>query len=411
MPAFLPTGISGVAESDDGLNWSRVHGPLTEGAVLRPSDDSAAFDYVHVGFTDIIPQTDGSYVALYLGGSADELSLGMGPGSIKGFRMRPGIALSKDGIAWERLLTANPMLDVGDAGSWDSVFCSWPRALPVDAAKPNGEWIMTYHSLVPPDKDGIPRWAVGVAVSTSGSIGPYTKLEGPVLSGGTPGSFDEAGIGTRHVVHNPNGSGLVMVYEGVSGADGRHRLGLATSIDNGRTWNKVMGVGVDPGGPIFEGAPPDDNSWDNGNVGTPWVMQLPDGRWRLYYVGTSRNRAVAIGAAESNELFSSQWTRVEVSGSGMCIDERNAVGETSLILAAERGDAKDVRMLLDLGADPRATSGTGWTALHGAAECGSVSAIQMLLEAGADVLAVTRRARHRLTLHKSTTSRTLLKSC
>jgi len=85
LPAFLPTGISGVAESDDGLNWSRVRGPLTEGAVLRPSDDSAAFDYVHVGFTDIIPQTDGSYVALYLGGSADELSLGMGPGSIKGF--------------------------------------------------------------------------------------------------------------------------------------------------------------------------------------------------------------------------------------------------------------------------------------------------------------------------------------
>lgn len=138
LPAFLPTGISGVAESDDGLNWTRVRGPLEEGAVLRPSDDSAAFDYVHVGFTDIIPQTDGSYVALYLGGSADELSLGMGPGSIKGFRMRPGIALSKDGIAWERLLTANPMLDVGDAGSWDSVFCSWPRALPVDAAKPNG---------------------------------------------------------------------------------------------------------------------------------------------------------------------------------------------------------------------------------------------------------------------------------
>lgn len=28
------------------------------------------------------------------------------------------------------------------------------------------------------------------------------------------------GIATRHVVHNPNGSGLVMMYEGVSGADG-----------------------------------------------------------------------------------------------------------------------------------------------------------------------------------------------
>jgi len=33
--ADLPTGISGVVESDDGLNWTRVRGLLEEGAVLR----------------------------------------------------------------------------------------------------------------------------------------------------------------------------------------------------------------------------------------------------------------------------------------------------------------------------------------------------------------------------------------
>lgn len=87
------------------------------------------------------------------------------------------------------------------------------------------------------------------------------------------------------------------------------------------------------------------------------------------------------------------------------------MGETSLILAAERGDAKDVRMLLDLGADPRATSGTGWTALHGAAECGSVPAIQMLLEAGADVLAVTRAGKTSLYIPQQYNKQTLLKSC
>ena len=31
FPAFLPTGISGLAESDDGLNWKRVTGPLKDG--------------------------------------------------------------------------------------------------------------------------------------------------------------------------------------------------------------------------------------------------------------------------------------------------------------------------------------------------------------------------------------------
>ncbi|KAL3777966.1 hypothetical protein ACHAW5_003400 [Stephanodiscus triporus] len=393
LPAFLPTGVSGLAESDDGLNWSRVRGPLEGGAVLRPSNEAEAFDHVHVGITDVIPQPDGSYAALYLGGSAEEVSLGMGPGPIRGFRMRPGAATSRDGrgLVWERVATANPLLDVGAVGAWDANFCSWPRALPLDAARPDGEWIMTYHALAPPGADGAsaPRWAVGAAVGESGhALGPYTKLDDPVLCGGAGGTFDEAGIGTRHVVHRPDGPGLVMVYEGV-GADGRHRLGLATSAD-GRDWAKVEGLGPDPGGPIFEGAPAEEDAWDNGNVGTPWVMPLADGRWRLYYVGTSsKGRTVAIGAAEANDLFSC-WERVAVSGSGLCIDERDVAGETSLILAAERGDSANVRILLDAGADPCAVSESGWTALHGAAECNCVPAIEMLVEAGADVSASAR---------------------
>ena len=404
LPAFLPTGISGLAESDDGLNWSRVKGPLAEGAVLRPSDDPMAFDYVHVGLTDVVPLAGGSFAGLYLGGSAEEVSLGMGPGPIQGFKMRPGAATSRDGVRWERAAEANPLLDVGAPGAWDSNFCSWPRALPLDPAQPDGEWLMTYHALMPPGTDGeseagdAPRWAVGAAVSASGhALGPYTKLNdgggGPVLRGGAKGSFDEAGIGTRHVVHDPRGDGgLVMVYEGV-GADGRHRLGVATSADGGRSWAKVEGLGPDPGGPIFEGAPPESDAWDNGNVGTPWVMPLPgDGStaWRLYYVGTSsKGRTVAIGAAESAELLSADWVRVKTSCSGLCVDEMDAQGETSLIIAAERADVAAVQTLLAAGADPAAASLSGWTALHGAAECGSSEVIELLTSAGADVTAQT----------------------
>ena len=42
LPAFLPTGVSGLAESDDGLAWRRVKGPLEDGAVLRPSEEPAS---------------------------------------------------------------------------------------------------------------------------------------------------------------------------------------------------------------------------------------------------------------------------------------------------------------------------------------------------------------------------------
>ncbi|EOD12788.1 hypothetical protein EMIHUDRAFT_247247 [Emiliania huxleyi CCMP1516] len=162
---------------------------------------------------------------------------------------------------------------------------------------------MTYHALQPPGTGGAegPRWAVGAARSTAGhALGPYEKAgDGPVLCGGGPGSWDESGIGTRHVVHAPDGQGgLVMVYEGVGG-DGRHRLGLATSVD-GLAWTKVEGVGPEPGGPIFEGAPKESDG--RGITGT------------LYYVGTSdKGRSVAIGCAESDELLSSTWERVKAT--------------------------------------------------------------------------------------------------
>ena len=150
----------------------------------------------------------------------------------------------------------------------------------------------------------------------------------------------------------------------------------------------MEGLGPDPGGPIFEGQPAEMDAWDNGNVGTPWVVPLPNGRWRLYYVGTSsKGRAVAIGAAEADDLVSANWERVGVSCSGLCYDERDAAGETPLILAAERGDAPLARALLGAGADAAAASYSGWTALHGAAESGSVPVIELLAAAGADVSA------------------------
>jgi len=80
---------------------------------------------------------------------------------------------------------------------------------------------------------------------------------------------------------------------------------------------------------------------------------------------------------------------VKTSCSGLCVDERDAQGETSLIIAAERADVATVQTLLAAGADPVAASLSGWTALHGAAECGSSEVIELLTSAGADVTAQT----------------------
>ena len=128
---------------------------------------------------------------------------------------------------------------------------------------------------------------------------------GKVLEGGEPGSWDERGIGTRHVVHTDGG--MRMIFEGVDGA-GRHRLGLATSLDGGRSWTKQ--------GMVFEGRTEAD-AWDSRNVGTPWLCKKPDGSgWRLYYVGTRTDAesgftSYAIGCAESAGDELTRWTRVE----------------------------------------------------------------------------------------------------
>jgi hypothetical protein len=184
-PAFLPTGKCGLAESDDGLTWTAVEGGGEDGTILGPSEEADAWDHVHTGSVDvheILPARDGGeeggYEMLYLGGSAEAVDLG-GPGSqfgpLEGFRMRGGVARgSADGKVWTKS-PLNPVLDVGGGGGeeaenkqqkeWDSTFASWPRAVPLDPTDKEGQWLLTYHSLQPPNDAGEARWAAGAAVT------------------------------------------------------------------------------------------------------------------------------------------------------------------------------------------------------------------------------------------------------
>ena len=116
--AFLPTGVNGLAESADGINWTRVKGPLEGGAVMLPSEDPGDWDSVHIGVTDIIPRPAGGYVMHYLGGSGDavELSTAPGMGPLVGFRMSCGAAISDDGVNWKR---EGAQVTPGAAGEWE----------------------------------------------------------------------------------------------------------------------------------------------------------------------------------------------------------------------------------------------------------------------------------------------------
>jgi predicted GH43/DUF377 family glycosyl hydrolase len=264
----LPTGRCGLATSADGIHWERVQGSLTMGAVFEPSRDPNRFDSAHVGVSDV-NFFDGLYWMWYFGG--DHTVVDVGRFKAKGLQMRPGCAVSRDGINWVRLegLYQGAFLDLGKVGEFDALFCAWPKVLRDD----DGTWKLYYHTLSP-DR----RFLVGLAVSTDGF---RWKKIGQILGPGEPGSFDERGIGTRHVLKINDQ--YVMFYEGVN-SSGYHSIGVAIS-DDGIHWKKDEGDR--PGVPVFSHAQKGSGHWDARAVGTPCVVPMEDGSFRMYYIGAN----------------------------------------------------------------------------------------------------------------------------
>ena len=97
--------------------------------------------------------------------------------------------------------------------------------------------------------------------------------------------------------------GWMMFYEGVSSEDGKHRI-LAAESDDLKTWNKlglVMNCGES------------DDAWDARGVGSPHVIRLDDGYYRMYYTGEGLDGQTAIGVMKSSDLKSWQREQAEVS--------------------------------------------------------------------------------------------------
>ncbi|MGD1700720.1 hypothetical protein [Dapis sp. BLCC M229] len=291
----LPTGRCGLAISSDGIEWERVKGPLTMGAIFEPHPDENRFDSAHVGVSDVY-FSDGLYWMWYLGG--DRQVLEIGKFQAKGIQMLPGCAVSRDGINWVRLEGPHrgAFLSPGQPGEFDALFCAWPQVL-----KDGSSWKMYYHTLNPER-----LFLVGLAVSQNGF--QWEKV-GQILGPGEPGSFDERGIGTRHVL-KIDGQYL-MFYEGVN-QTGYHSIGLAISAD-GINWEKQPGSEV--GGSIFSHAPKGSGRWDARAIGTPCVVPMADGSFRMYYIGANEgghdelSSQHQIGLAVSDGSNFRKWYR------------------------------------------------------------------------------------------------------
>ncbi len=252
----------------------------------------------HVGVSDV-GVFDGLYWMWYFGG--DQTVVATSEFTAKGLQMRPGCAVSRDGINWVRLdgPYRGAMLDVGPAGAFDALTCAWPKVV-----RDESGWKLYYHSL----SDG--HFHTGLATSiglATSRDGLRWEKAGLLLGPGKPGSFDERAVGTRHVLRI-NGE-YVMFYEGVDGA-GYHSIGLALS-DDGIRWRRD-GEG-DSGLPVLSPAPKGSGLWDARAIGTPCVVPMQDGSFRMYYVGASEGgldqASYQIGLAVSEGSDFRRWRR------------------------------------------------------------------------------------------------------
>lgn len=295
----LPSGRVGLAKSDDGISWERVSGPLTHGAVFEPDSDPTRFDSAHVGISDI-HWRDGLYWMWYLGGDM--------AGKRAGFPLRPGCAVSRDGLHWNRVPGPyrGALLDVGGPGEFDEFMLGWPQVIQWD----DGSWRMYYHTVIL-GKGYCLAWA-------ESPDGFRWEKRGVIMEPGAKGRFDDYGVSTRHMLKK--GDTWSMFYEGCHyighPIQVDRQIGVATSKD-GIHWQRVDGPNSN--GSVIAQAPKGSGRWDF-RLGCPWVVNLDDGSLRLYYVGS--NERTAGGSSELEAVHQiglavsagdiTQWDRFEV---------------------------------------------------------------------------------------------------
>ncbi|KAL3763152.1 hypothetical protein ACHAW5_004655 [Stephanodiscus triporus] len=284
---------------------------------------------------------------------------------LRGMKLRIGAAISQDGITWGRVEGDDPSgacmvpYDLGDVNNDDVViardpktgrlheveeelYCGWPEVIvnPVgpneDARRGSGasadteriNFYMYYSTMLKESGEK----ALACAVSNNGfawsKAGTVRFVDDDDDDDG-PTALDGGGRARCNVVRRATldddgtwveGRSWMMFYEGVSIEDGRHRI-LAAESDDLREWRRLglaLDVGRKAGGEDdIDGDDDDDNdddddvdAWDSRGVGSPHVIRLDDGYFRMYYTGEGSDGRTAIGVARSVDM--KVWERERV---------------------------------------------------------------------------------------------------
>ncbi len=194
-----------------------------------------------------------------------------------GRRWRTGLALSRDGVHWQK----RGAVLAPDPSTWEGDYIAANgSALLVD-----GMFYYWYQAGRPP--------RIGLAVSPDGLR--WQKHPHPVLPLGPRGAWDERAVADPYVLRL--GDHFYMFYLGEDRAR-RQRLGVARSRD-GIRWQKLRT------NPVLELGEP--GSFDEVGLGEPAVWASHGWYWMLY-TGRDRREQRRIGLARSRDGV--RWQRV-----------------------------------------------------------------------------------------------------
>ncbi len=274
----------GLAQSSDGVNWMRVPGTETGGAILDIGTAGHFDDYLT--YRPFVLK-DGSLYRMWYDGSTKPFDC---PSGTLADNRRIGYAESTDGVHFTRFYDGDgpggSVLPIGAPGAMDAQQVGY-----VWVIKDGDQYKMFYSA-----NDAQTLWRVALAVSSDARH--WTKVRGDdtggaILDLGKAGAFDVACAYQPSVVKERE-QVYRMWYRGCQapGAFGGV-IGYAESND-GRGWVKIPQPGP-AGEALSTGAA---GQFDSGGLTTPSVF-LDGSTWTMYYAGIDTTGQFLTGLARA----------------------------------------------------------------------------------------------------------------
>jgi predicted GH43/DUF377 family glycosyl hydrolase len=300
----------GLATSSNGSSFNKFSGALTGGAVLDIGPLGTAFDGRQASGLSVAaaPGASPKLAGFYWGARGSD------------FKPRLGEATSPDGSSWTKVPVSTPdggaLFGLGNPASFDNGGERDPAVL-----YDSGTYDLYFTGL---DSGGTA--SIGLA---SASEDPTTKQpdnttwsgKSQVLTKGSAGAFDSAGVSHPSAVKD--GSGSYLLY--YSGTDGTvARIGLATASSPGGPFTKSGSAVLDVGAA---------GAFDEAGVKDPVVVKVAAGDYRMLYTAVDAAGIERVGYATSSN--GTTWTRQGVAldpSLGAFADDQSGVEPAGMLV-------------------------------------------------------------------------------